>query len=404
MWVFLLTQMFPVAILIVPIYTIMANLGLINTKASLVIAYCTVAVPFCAWMMRGYFDTIPKELDEAASLDGLGPFGTFYRVIPPLARPGIAVTAFYTFLTAWGEVAYAIAFLQTDRSPGRRPAAVRAAVQRPVGEPHRGRRDDCTIPAGFVFFFAQKHLVAGPTAGGTKASRQRERTLGLLPVDPVAAAVVGQRQHGRALSGAEVVEAHPIADHQGLRVGGDLEELGVADAGPEVAVVLQASALALELGGQHRPGGVGVGGERGDVVADEGLHPGSGRGRGLSRRRRRRVGGGAGGGARRPAGLGPARGGVAVGQQREQHHADHRGRRQAGQHQERTAVPWPARRRRRRQDGCSGDGRIGTVRSVGPPRKSRTSVIVHRWAGSLAIVASSSGPSSRRRAAGAAPR
>ena len=61
MWVFLLTQMFPVAILIVPIYTIMANLGLIDTKASLIIAYCTVAVPFCAWMLRGYFDTIPRS-------------------------------------------------------------------------------------------------------------------------------------------------------------------------------------------------------------------------------------------------------------------------------------------------------------------------------------------------------
>ncbi|HEU4545699.1 MAG TPA: ABC transporter permease subunit, partial [Microlunatus sp.] len=115
MWTFLVTQMCPVAILIVPIYTIMANLGLINTLTSLVIAYCTVAVPFCTWMLKGYYDTIPRELDEAAALDGLGPFATFYRVILPLARPGLAVTMFYTFLTAWGEVAYATAFLQTDR-------------------------------------------------------------------------------------------------------------------------------------------------------------------------------------------------------------------------------------------------------------------------------------------------
>lgn len=105
MWLFLVTQMFPVAILIVPIYTIMANLGLIDTKLSLVIAYCSVAVPFCTWMLRGYFDTIPRDLDEAAALDGLGPFATFWHVVLPLARPGLAVTAFYTFLTAWGEVA-----------------------------------------------------------------------------------------------------------------------------------------------------------------------------------------------------------------------------------------------------------------------------------------------------------
>jgi arabinogalactan oligomer/maltooligosaccharide transport system permease protein len=169
MWVFLLTQMFPVAILIVPIYTIMARLGLIDTKLSLIIAYCTVAVPFCAWMMKGYFETIPRELDEAAALDGLGPFATFWRVILPLARPGLAVTAFYTFLTAWGEVAYAIAFIQTDTN-----LTLGAGLQQFV--PRFNPQWDLltagailiTIPAGIVFFFAQKHLVAGLTAGGTK--------------------------------------------------------------------------------------------------------------------------------------------------------------------------------------------------------------------------------------------
>jgi arabinogalactan oligomer/maltooligosaccharide transport system permease protein len=169
MWVFLLTQMFPVAILIVPIYTIMANLGLIDTKASLIIAYCTVAVPFCAWMLRGYFDTIPRELDEAAALDGLGPFGTFYRVILPLARPGLAVTAFYTFITAWGEVAYAIAFMQSDDH-----YTLGAGLQQFVPQ-FQPRWELLTagavliaIPAALVFFFAQRHLVAGLTAGSTK--------------------------------------------------------------------------------------------------------------------------------------------------------------------------------------------------------------------------------------------
>jgi arabinogalactan oligomer/maltooligosaccharide transport system permease protein len=169
MWTFLVTQMFPVAILIVPIYTIMANAGLIDTKLSLIIAYCTVAVPFCAWMMRGYFDTIPRELDEAAALDGLGPFATFWRVILPLARPGIAVTAFYTFLTAWGEVAYAIAFIQSEEN-----LTLGAGLQQFV--PQFNQRWEyltpaaimVMIPAGLVFFFAQRHLVAGLTAGGTK--------------------------------------------------------------------------------------------------------------------------------------------------------------------------------------------------------------------------------------------
>ncbi|NYD43727.1 sugar ABC transporter permease [Nocardioides panaciterrulae] len=169
MWVFLLTQMFPVAILIVPIYTIMAKLGLIDTKASLVIAYCTVAVPFCAWMLRGYFDTIPKELDEAAALDGLGPFRTFWRVVLPLARPGLAVTAFYTFLTAWGEVAYAIAFMQTDDHYTLGAGLQQFVPQfQPRWELLTAGAVLITIPAGLVFFIAQKHLVAGLTAGGTK--------------------------------------------------------------------------------------------------------------------------------------------------------------------------------------------------------------------------------------------
>lgn len=171
MWTFLITQMFPVAILIVPIYSIMSKLELINTPASLVIAYCTVAVPFCTWMLKGYFDTIPRDLDEAAMVDGLGPFGIFWRVVLPLARPGLAVTAFYTFLTAWGEVAYASAFLNTnDRFT--LAYGLQTFIPRPPTLPLWELLTPAavliTIPAGVVFFFAQRHLVAGLTAGGTK--------------------------------------------------------------------------------------------------------------------------------------------------------------------------------------------------------------------------------------------
>jgi arabinogalactan oligomer/maltooligosaccharide transport system permease protein len=169
MWTFLVTQMFPVAILIVPIYTIMSNLGLINTLTSLVIAYCTVAVPFCTWMLKGYYDTIPRELDEAAALDGLGPFQTFWRVILPLARPGLAVTMFYTFLTAWSEIAYATAFLQTDDK-----FTLGYGLQTFV--PQFNQRWEfltpaailVLIPAALVFMFAQRHLVGGLSAGATK--------------------------------------------------------------------------------------------------------------------------------------------------------------------------------------------------------------------------------------------
>jgi arabinogalactan oligomer/maltooligosaccharide transport system permease protein len=166
---FLVTQMFPMAILIVPIYVIMASLGLINTLASLVIAYLTVAIPFCAWMLKGYFDTISTSLDEAAAMDGCGPFGIFWRIVLPLARPGLAVTAFFTFLTAWGEVAYASAFIQTD---SRFTLAYGLQQFVPAFNPQweylTAAAVLITIPAGFVFFFAQRHLVSGLSAGGTK--------------------------------------------------------------------------------------------------------------------------------------------------------------------------------------------------------------------------------------------
>ena len=169
MWTFLVTQMFPVAVLIVPMYTIMSTLGLIDSHHGLVLAYCSVSVPFCAWMLKGYFDTIPSEIDEAGRVDGLTPFGTFYRLILPLARPGLAVTAFYSFITAWGEVAFATQFMSSEEM-----YTLSVGLQSFVGQ-HKAEWGYMTaasvlitVPATAVFFFAQKHLVSGLTAGGTK--------------------------------------------------------------------------------------------------------------------------------------------------------------------------------------------------------------------------------------------
>jgi arabinogalactan oligomer/maltooligosaccharide transport system permease protein len=167
--VFLVTQMFPGVVLIVPVYMIMARLGLINTLAALVIAYLTIAIPFCAWMLKGYFDTIPQELDEAAQLDGCGYFATFWRIILPLARPGLAVTGFFTFLTAWGEVAYASAFIQTDSNFTLAYGLQQFVPQfNPLWHYLTASAVLITIPAALVYYVAQRHLVSGLTAGGTK--------------------------------------------------------------------------------------------------------------------------------------------------------------------------------------------------------------------------------------------
>jgi arabinogalactan oligomer/maltooligosaccharide transport system permease protein len=169
MWTFLVVQMFPMAVLIVPLYTIMARLHLLDSFGGLMIAYCTIAVPFCAWMLKGYFDTIPLSIDEAGMLDGLTPFGTYWRLILPLARPGIAVTAFYSFLTAWGEVAYASVFLQSDQ---KYTLAVGMMTFVSQFKAEWGLLSASSvlvaIPAAFVFFLVQRHLVAGLTSGGAK--------------------------------------------------------------------------------------------------------------------------------------------------------------------------------------------------------------------------------------------
>lgn len=169
MWTFLVVQMFPMAVLIVPLYNIMARLHLLDSFTGLTLAYCTVAVPFCAWMLKGYFDTIPVSIDEAGQLDGLTPFGTFWRLILPLAKPGIAVTAFYSFLTAWGEVAYANVFMHGE-SHYTLPVGMGTFVSQFTSQWGLLTATSVlvAIPAAVVFLAVQRHLVTGLTAGGTK--------------------------------------------------------------------------------------------------------------------------------------------------------------------------------------------------------------------------------------------
>ncbi|MFC8128329.1 sugar ABC transporter permease [Streptomyces sp. NPDC057302] len=170
MWLLLITQMFPVAVLIVPLYNLLASLGLLNQPVGLVVTYLTIAVPFCAWMMKGYFDTIPVEIDEAGRVDGLNPFGTFWRLIVPLAKPGLAVTGFYSFITGWAEVAYASAFMTGEEN-----LTLAGGLQTFVNQ-YTSDWGSLTasavivaVPAAVIFGFVQRHLVSGLTAGATKS-------------------------------------------------------------------------------------------------------------------------------------------------------------------------------------------------------------------------------------------
>jgi arabinogalactan oligomer / maltooligosaccharide transport system permease protein len=167
---FLVVQMFPATLLIIPMYVILSRMGLLNSALGLILVYATTAIPFCVWMLKGYFDTIPKELEEAALIDGAGRFKIFYVIILPLARPAIAVTALFSFMTAWNEYIMAATFLNKEESYTL-PVLLKSYVGQ-HGSTEWGSFAAgaiiVSIPVVALFYALQKNLVAGLTAGGVK--------------------------------------------------------------------------------------------------------------------------------------------------------------------------------------------------------------------------------------------
>ncbi|HUK14221.1 MAG TPA: ABC transporter permease subunit, partial [Thermoanaerobaculaceae bacterium] len=101
---FLVSQMFPGTLMMIPLYIIIVQfLGLGSNYIGLILVYAITSIPFCVWMLKGYFDTIPKELEESALMDGASAATIFYRIVLPLAKPAVAVTALFSFMTAWNE-------------------------------------------------------------------------------------------------------------------------------------------------------------------------------------------------------------------------------------------------------------------------------------------------------------
>ncbi len=171
---FLVTQMFPAAILLVPIYQILIrfpifHFSMLDSIPGLLLAYSTIAVPFCTWMLKGFFDGIPKELDEAGALDGLSPYGIFRRIIFPLALPGIAVTCFFTFITAWNEVAFANV-VEISPEHYTLPVGLRTYIFQfdQAWQKLSVSAVIVTVPSLIVFLFAQRYLVSGLTRGAVK--------------------------------------------------------------------------------------------------------------------------------------------------------------------------------------------------------------------------------------------
>lgn len=166
---FLVTQMFPGVVMAVPLYIVMDELGLLNSMLGLTLVYSTTSVPFSVWMLKGYFDTIPRDLEEAALVDGASQWTIFTRVVLPLAMPAIVVTALFSFMTAWNEFILAATFLSGERNMTL-PVVLYSYVDETSTDwgPFAAGAILVSLPVMFLFFVLQKHLVGGLTAGSVK--------------------------------------------------------------------------------------------------------------------------------------------------------------------------------------------------------------------------------------------
>jgi len=168
------TQMFPGILFLLPLFVIFVNLGqtlgidLYGSRPGLIITYLTFTLPFSIWMLVGYLDSVPRELDEAAAVDGNGPMGAFFRVVVPAAMPGIIAVLIYAFMTAWGEVLFASVL--TDESTRTLAVGLQGyATQNNVyWNQIMAASLTVSVPVVIGFLFLQRYLVAGLTAGSVK--------------------------------------------------------------------------------------------------------------------------------------------------------------------------------------------------------------------------------------------
>ena len=165
----LATQLFPSIMLLIPYYKIFMTLGLIDNISALVITYVSFTIPFCTWMMRGYFAGISKDLDQAAAIDGAGRIKVFTSVILPIAWPGVAATAIYAFIAGWNEYLFALSFINTDTKK-----TVSLGIGQLIGEYNilwgelMAGSLFALVPMVIIFIFFNRYLVSGLSAGAVK--------------------------------------------------------------------------------------------------------------------------------------------------------------------------------------------------------------------------------------------
>lgn len=165
----LMAQSFPRILLVIPYFQMANDFGLRDTYLGLILAYSTFIQPLCLWIMKEYFEQIPRELDEAALVDGASPYRAFWDIILPLSRPALGATAIIGFLTAWNEYEFALVLTSTEKV-----RTISVAVASFIGEfttewnQVMAAAAVGTIPVAIIFLFFQRQLMQGLTGGAVK--------------------------------------------------------------------------------------------------------------------------------------------------------------------------------------------------------------------------------------------
>jgi ABC-type glycerol-3-phosphate transport system permease component len=170
LWSILFTRLLPRVTVIIPLYIALKNMRLLNTYAGLILVYILVVMPLAVWLLKGFFDNLPYEIEEAAVLDGCSPLGVLTRIIVPISMPAIASVAMYSFILAWNEFMFAL--IMTS-SKAVRPIAVGLAFFIDEMGVHWGPLMAASIlmsvPAIAVFMVLQTQLVRGLSEGAVKS-------------------------------------------------------------------------------------------------------------------------------------------------------------------------------------------------------------------------------------------
>lgn len=168
---FILTsKMLPATLLVIPLFAIFREFKLIGSLWSIILAHSTLIVPFTTWMLKGYFDSIPREIEHAAMVDGCSPLGALFRVILPISAPGLAATALYGFVLSWSDFAYARTFLTSSQSNWTINVGIATFKGEYITDWNQVMAGSlmAAVPIMIVYLFLERYLVGGLTAGSEK--------------------------------------------------------------------------------------------------------------------------------------------------------------------------------------------------------------------------------------------